>query len=510
MSPQTFNLLHEPWIPAEDMQGVTEEVSLRELFGRAKEFKRIVHPSPLVTAALYRTAFAVMHRAVPVDDVEEWQAEWDRADFGARVEEYLDRHEHRFDLFGQEAPFWQVLEMPENCKNFSWTKLALELPPNSSKLLFDHTSTLNPPLTSPANAARVLVATQSFSVGAGKSCIGYTTHAPLVSVMVVIPEGRNLAETLLANLTTGGSSEDLPVWERPPLAASDIEAQDAMIWTGPASRLAWLSRSVQLMPEENGVRWTKFAMGWRPLVPEGDRDPWASYRVAKDGRRVPRRLDTGRMAWRDFHAMLESGSDGQDEAVEVLTHLELLSEGDRPPPADWTLLVVGLVADKASVKAWRQERWAVPETVVSDRTRRNALRVAMARAEEFGENVRQAVWRVAFELLGGSDRANPAEVTEAASKLPASITYWSALEASFQGFLQLLGEDVDLAEAKWLRRTSLAVRDAARATHASLGRDARALKAWARAGVRFDRARKQIERMVEELEQGSKGEEGRT
>lgn len=497
MRPASFNLLNEPWIPVEDLGGATKEVGLRELFARAKGIKRIVHPSPVVTAALYRTAFAIMHRSVQADDIEDWQAEWDAVDFGARVEAYLDRHEDRFDLFCEEAPFWQVVGMPANCRDNSWTKLALELPPNSSKLLFDHTTTLDPPPTSPANAARVLVAAQSFAVGAGKSCLGYTTHAPLVSVMVVIPEGRDLAETLLVNLMPGSGPSDLPVWERPPLTANDIEDQDGAIWTGPASRLAWPSRAVHLTPDADGVRWIKFAMGWRPLVPEGDRDPWASYRVTKDGRRVPRRLDADRMAWRDFHAMLEAGADGEGEAVQVLTRLAHLEDADRPPPLAWTLLVVGVVADKASVKAWRQERWRVPDMVVRDRTRQNALRVALSRAEEHGEAVRGAAWTVAFEYLGGADRADRAEAGLVADKLPASSSYWSSLEASFQSFLQRLGDDVDAAQALWLQRIAVAVQAAADATHAALGRDAKALRAWAKGAGRFERAKARLKSMAE-------------
>lgn len=500
MNPPTFDLLIEPWIPVENLDGRHEEVSLEGLFSEAGRLRRIVHPSPLITASLYRLAFAVMHRALPADDEEEWQELWEEGEFVEAVMTYLDRYSDRFDLYHPEAPFMQVIDMPENCRAFPWTKLALELPPNTSKLLFDHTLATDPPIATSAEAARVLVATQSYAVGAGRSCLGYTAHAPLVGALVVIPEGRTLAETLLANLTPGSHADDRPVWELPPLTATTIESQYEESWSGPASRLNWLSRAVHLIPEDGGgIRWTRFAMGFRPLVADGDRDPWVSYRVIKSGQRLPRKLEPDRMVWRDFQSMLADSADGQEQAVEAVTRLEMLSDTSREPPRAWTLLVAGVHADRANVKAWRQERWRVPASVLRDGTRTAALRQAMRSAEETGDLVRNAAYRVAFELLGGQGTVDRSEAGRMADKLPAGSAYWSTLEAHFQSFLQLLGEDADRAKATWVESMIAAVERSERATHAAVGRDARALKAWARGGQRFAELARRLRREALEI-----------
>lgn len=489
MKAPSFNLVREPWIPVEDQSGHLREVSLSTLFSESDNLTRIVDQSPAVAAALYRLVIAIATRAFALESNDEWEEAWEEGGIGDTVGAYLTQHDDRFDLFCSRAPFYQVLDMPENCRPFPWTKLALELPPNSSKLLFDHTSTADPPKAEPAAVARALVAAQAFLVGAGKSCLGYTSNSPLTAALCVVPEGRTLTETVLANIQSGSSNEDAPVWERPPLTAADIEAQDSAVWNGPVSRLTWQARAVRLLPwDETGtVQWIHFAMGFKTPTIDGDRDPWVPYRVTKDGARIPKKLDLERMVWREFHAMLNASADGEKDTVQVLTRLSLLSNSDRPPPESWTILVAGVHADKASIKAWRQERWRVPESLVSDDQRRYHLSSAAEEAEEFGKRVDSAAWFTAAELLGGADKANRGDIRQLADSLPAGSSYWTFLERRFQGYLNALGGDIEEARISWRRDIAQAVRIAARATHAAIGRDSVALKAWALGKPRFDR-----------------------
>lgn len=493
MSAPTFNLVSERWIPVERGDGALEEVSLRQLFEDGANLSRITDASPLVVAALYRLAFAIACGALRIRDQEDWEELWDEGLRADRIGEYLSKYQSRFDLFSDDAPFYQVVDMPESCRAFSWTKLALELPPNSSRLLFDHTTTVDPPLGRPAEVARALVAAQSFIVGAGKSCMGYTYHAPLTAALSVIPEGPNLEDTILANVMATGGVEDRPVWELPPLSARQVEAQQGeRSWTGTATRLTWVSRAVRLIPEDDagGVKWIKFGMGFKPPSIEGDSDPWVAYRVTKEGVRIPRKLDADRMVWRDFHGMLATTRDGERDSVHALTRLGLLSNADRPPPRFWTVLVAGIISDKASVKAWRQERWSVPEALLFDWTRRRMLGNAMELAEIFGGRVASAAWHVAAEQLGGSDRADKREVRAVADALPTTGSYWTSLEGAFQGFLQGLGASPEAAALEWREAIAAAIGNAARATHMALGRDAVALKTWAKVSWRFDGLRR--------------------
>jgi CRISPR system Cascade subunit CasA len=464
------------------------EVGLRQLFSEAAGLRRIVDASPPVTAAVYRLTFAIMNRALQVQDTEEWEDAWDDSSFAGPVLDYLEAHRSRFDLFSADAPFGQVRGMPENCRLFPWTKLALELPPNSSKLLFDHTDTQVPPLCSPANAARNLLASMAFTVGAGRSCTGQTANAPLTAAMVVIPEGRNLQETLLANLQPVREG-DLPTWERPALTVEELTGAAGRVWEGPAERLTWPSRGIELLPEDNtgNVRWIRFGMGWKPPDIAMDRDPWVSYHNNEKGSRFPLKLNPARMVWRDFHAMLAGSSDGQKERVIALSRLALLADAERNPPSSWTVLIAALSADKASIKAWRQERWRVPASIVADHSALSALGWFTRVAEETGESIRKTVWVLMQDLLGGSETADRSQVTEAATRAPILAAYWSGLEARFQEVLELLGSSSDAAEQEWNDAIIDSVRLARTTAFSIVGRDGQALRAWMKASQKFDR-----------------------
>lgn len=484
----SFNLLDRPWIPVEDARGRLLEVGLRQLFSEAADLRRIVDASPPVTAAVYRLAFAVMNRALQVQDNEEWQDAWDDCSFAETVLDYLEAHRSRFDLFSADAPFGQVRGMPENCRLFPWTKLALELPPNSSKLLFDHTDTQAPPLCSPAKAARNLLASMAFTVGAGRSCTGQTANAPLTAAMVVIPEGRNLQETLLANLLPAQEG-DLPTWERPALTVKELTSAADRVWEGPAERLTWPSRGIELLPEDEtgNIRWIRFGMGWKSPDIAMDRDPWVSYRNNEKGNRFPLKLNPSRMVWRDFHAMLAGSSDGQTERVIAMSRLALLAHAERNPPSTWTVLIAALSADKASIKAWRQERWRVPASIMANDSALSALGRFTHIAEEHGDSIRKTVWVLMQDLLGGPDKASGSQVTEVATKTPILTAYWSGLETRFQEVLELLDSNSGAAEQEWHDAIIDSVRSARTTAFSIVGRDGQALRAWMKASQKFDR-----------------------
>lgn len=479
MMKPSFNLVDSPWVPVEYTDGTVREVSLRDAFADARSIRRVTDQSPLVTAAVYRLLFAIMHRALPVTTDDAWVDAWDAYEVAGPATAYLERWRHRFEVFDEDAPFAQVRDLPDKCR-FPWTKLALDRAPNSSKLLFDHTYTLEPPPTDPATAVRSLLACQAFTVGAGKSCTGYTSGAPLSGVLTVIPEGRDLAETLLANVFSGHFEDDSASWEAEPLTVSTLLAsQESRTWTGPASRLTWLSRAVKLVPEdENGnVRWALFGMGLKPIVPDGDRDPWVSYRTTKDGVRVPLKLDPNRLIWRDLHAMLHGRAEAETEPVRAVTRLAGLGDASRRPPQAWTLVAAGHAADRASVLAWRLERWTVPAVVVGDPDRASGLYEALRLAEATAHEVGRAVWKLAA-ALAGEDRTST-DVKAVANGIPAERTYWAQLSSRFQRFLNELGADRDVADAYWREAVAAAVANAAAAAHRAIGRDVKAIKAWA-------------------------------
>lgn len=489
LTPPSYNLVDQQWIPVEDLEGGRREVSLLQCFQMAPELKRVMDASPLITAAIYRLLFAIMNRSLRIRDVEDWQERWDEQHFSGEVTAYLQEHRDRLDLFSEEAPFGQALAMPENCKTISWTKLAMELPPNSSKLLFDHTYTEEPPLAAPAEVTRYLLASLAFTVGAGKSCTGYTSNAPLTASLVVIPEGRTLAETLLANLHPS-LKDDLPIWERQPFSAQNLADLTGVVWTGPAARLTWPSRCVRLIPEDRAgnVRWIQFGMGLPTPQIEGDRDPWVPYRVTGNGMRIPRKLEPDRMIWRDFHGLLGGASDGTGNEVLAVSRLAALNDAERRPPANWTILVCGLSADKASVLAWRQERWSLPDRLIGDDQRVSALQQSIINAEDLARQLNAVNVRLARELLSDGDgQPDRQQLRQMADGMPMSEIYWTNLGLGFQSYLHQLAVDPDSADTAWRETQAAALSEVKSTTYKVLGRDARSLRAWAKCGAELDR-----------------------
>src|SRR5690606_33716165 len=108
-----------------------------------------------------------------------------------------------------------VPDLSPELGTMSWAKLAAELNDNNNKVLFDHTRTkTDTPVAPPAQVAGLLVACQMLSVGAGNSPVGYNVNAVLATSLLVVPEGENLRDTLLANVRTGSKPDDLPIWEQ--------------------------------------------------------------------------------------------------------------------------------------------------------------------------------------------------------------------------------------------------------------------------------------------------------
>lgn len=518
----SYQLLDEPWIPVESQGGAFEEVGLISAFERADSLRRIAHPSPLVTLALYRLLFAIFHRAVPVANVNDWAVEWDDADAHERVPPYLEKWRHRFDLFDAEAPFWQVPDLSPELGTMSWAKLAAELNDNNNKVLFDHTRTkTDRPLASPAQVARLLVACQMLSVGAGRSAVGYNVNAVLATSLLVVPEGENLRDTLLANVRTGSEPDDLPLWEQPVPSAKDIEKANfskpplTFPYVGQAKRLTWLTRAIKVLsPDDSGqVSDIVFGAGLRPEVPEGDRDPWVAYRVSGEGKWVPQRLDPNRSVWRDLQAVAVRTDPEKFEAAAVLHELGALEGNDREFPKSWTLLIGGQAADKAKIEAWGQQRWQLPDLVLRNRLAENALVEVTREAELAARDVGSVLWYLARDLLTMNEERKPEAnaIRGVAKGFPAMSLYWATLEKAFARFLRDLTAPADRvpdavveAKANWHAAIAEAVALAEQATHRSVGGDARALRAWARNGPKFAAM---VAKHMQLAEQGRGGKE---
>ncbi len=139
-----FNLLNEPWINVmTDDKGTTKEVSLKELFEHAHDYKSLAGETPTQDFAILRLLLAVLHTVfsrfdangkqyewVELDDnykqtkpineedndeyqealIDTWRDLWEAKGFPKIVGAYLEKWRDRFYLFGGDNPFYQVTE----------------------------------------------------------------------------------------------------------------------------------------------------------------------------------------------------------------------------------------------------------------------------------------------------------------------------------------------------------------------------------------------------------------
>jgi CRISPR system Cascade subunit CasA len=143
-----FNLLDEPWLVVMvDERGTTKEVSLKDLFAHAHEYKCLAGETPTQDFAILRLLLSILHtvfsrfdahgnpyeylklddkykqiEVIDEDDEDDYREEllntwknlWDAKSFPEIVGDYLEKWRDRFYLFGGEFPFYQFREIGDS------------------------------------------------------------------------------------------------------------------------------------------------------------------------------------------------------------------------------------------------------------------------------------------------------------------------------------------------------------------------------------------------------------
>ncbi|MPY66555.1 type I-E CRISPR-associated protein Cse1/CasA [Deinococcus sp. SDU3-2] len=526
----TYPLLDRKWVPVVTLTNNHELVSLCESLLNAASYRRIDAGHPLKTSALYRLHLALLHRALvgPMD--ADQGAEWYLAGrFPDGVAQYLDRYADRFHLFGTQ-PFMQVagLDPAAVGENFRshWTRLSTEEGSPNTTALFNVEArpggNRSDALT-PAQAALHLLTHQTFALGGLiKRFTTSARAAPVATAGLFLAEGANLHQTLCLNLVpylAAMQEQDLPPWEDEPLTVEHIRArydpERPRVAAGYASRYAWPSRSVLLLPEETPqgvvVRSIGFGAGI-PLEGAGEgsgtgTDPMVSLRPSRDPKNdqpFPYKLRRERLLWRDMNALLPDPaaqvSEYRKGGVKVkagtppktVSHArdvmraaaERLGRTGEPKPAPsqnapndgWEeegtpdaraphpvipVVVFGQLTDQGKAFAMRQETYTLPEAFIQNpETFRDHVQAALTDAGTVGEGLRRSVHLLAHGLLKKDGDRDPHkdDVGKLAAQIPAEPTYWAGLDTPFRTYLLALDVDTKAALTEWhtaLRRAAL-------------------------------------------------------
>ncbi|WP_040668825.1 type I-E CRISPR-associated protein Cse1/CasA [Nitrolancea hollandica] len=546
-----YNLVDEPWIPCVLLaDGQKVELGIHDVLCHAHKIREISDPSPLVTITLHRLLLAVLHRNFGPATPEDWSALWEHGSWDAiRLDAYLDQWHSRFDLFDERYPFYQTPEI-EFCYETSVAEIVHGFTLGNYATLFDHHRASDPPQLSPAQAARYLVAFQSFAPGGlityrsqhGEPAnpFKYAKAGLLAKAAVSLLTGDNLFQTLMLNLLRYDREdgvpfefmgEDLPAWERDaPTQAVDRRPN------GYLDLLTWQSRRMRLHPEidqtgritvshvvrmkgyqlpthwylANGETMVAFRRNRKPATGES---PWPELAIYPE-----------RALWRDSASLFQAVED-QNRPPRISEWVAGLVDADCLDRSQHVNLdILGMSIDRANIFLWRHERLPLPLAYVQDRNLFDRLRQALDLTEQVGrlfsngfdeierQDGRAGTFKVPRPLrvyaavLASPDDdqgANPDEMQAIIKSLAPGRVYWSRLEAPFKRFLeQLAGDRIEneygeiehgtVVLANWaetLRRTAWAT------FHETIdGADssARGLKATARAERAFSSRLKQI------------------
>jgi CRISPR system Cascade subunit CasA len=487
-----FNLVDEAWIPCITFDGAVQHTGILRTLVDAARHAEVRDPSPLVTVALHRMLLAVLHRVFGPESPEAWADLWQngQGQFDAKkLEEYLKAPDiySRFYLFDEKHPFYQTASLPLGSVDKKtgrpkfvkpiW-QLAHELRYSDNLSLFSHFTEKDWETRPAEEAARWLVAFQSFALGGlitteegKKAQDGSADAGQLVKSAVVLAKGDNLFQTLMLNLVHYSSDDespfafkkqaDCPAWER-----DDQTKPEDRRYGGYLDLLTWQSRRVKLVAERDREGNILGASGvvtmkgfqlpddyWRfnyetmvgflrAKTAKGKQDPWP-----------PLGFRAGKALWRDSHALFQTVADSS-QRPQILSWVDDLCQFGHLTRKQIQLDVAGMSADRAKVFFWRHESLPLPLGYLHDAHLMESLKKSISLADQVADTLTAAVWRaVATSLKPGKDEARLGKTERDAVKremqsLGAVDFYWSLLEEPFRRCIGELSKEDDVGRSR--------------------------------------------------------------
>ncbi len=498
----SFNLIEEHWLPCITSDGQRKELGIQEAIIKAHTLRELHDASPLVTASLHRLLLAILHRVFGPRSVADWQKLWRAGHFDPLpLDEYFRiwNGKNRFNLFDPAHPFYQSATLPlsyqdpKTGKVDSYQKpianLVHELASGDNATLFDHTTEASPKAISPAEAARLLVAFQSFAVGGlltlekGQDPKRYKSadNAPVVKGAVTLVRGANLFETLMLNLhgePFDTEGEDMPVWERDEQTIAEDRRPNGYI-----DLLTWQSRRIRLQPEAD-ERGTVIK---RVVIMKGNQFPDGYHRLGKETmiaftkneQAKPKEdpwpaiaFQENKALWRDSLSLFQS-LEGKQARPKIVDWLNDLADNEIIPwSATYQLSVLGLSTSRAKIHFWRHEHLPLPMAYFDNKQYLDDLSECLKYAEDTDKALSTATWVLARGLA--DDKDSPKNI---AKHLGVTSIFWSQLEQPFYGIMKEIPDDSNTALDKWVNLLWQTAWQAFQKGTRGLGHSARTLKA---------------------------------
>lgn len=479
MNAPSFNLVDEPWIRVRLLDGSSDTVSLREVFHRSTEIRRIAGELATQDFAILRLILAVFYRSVPDDDelAEIWESGTLPLD---DIDAYLDQWHDRFDLFDGTHPFMQVADLESTSGETRPLTLLVPDAPGPGSLF-----TMRPdvPDLSFAEAARWLVHCQAYDFDGIKTGAvddprtkggkGYPVGIGWTGWLGgLYLEGDDLRETLLHNWVPkpDTAEDDYALWELDPLTPAPRKTS-AIGPFGPAGLFTWPIRHIRLFTSGDRVTRVLICVG-DPIAKARQRgvEPMTSWRYSEKQTRdvksstplyMPRTHDSSRALWRGLSALLPppqqlKNKKGIVDAYpsEIVDQLGTRVMSRTVPNQRVSLVSVGVEygAKMSSYSEIFTDRLVIYPAIA--RGDSAAYRCVIEAIERSDDGV-TALARLASDLAV----ADGGERSGAASR--ARTTAYAALDQEFRAWISQVGggEDTEVLLQRWFAVAHSIIRD---------------------------------------------------
>lgn len=373
--PCTFNLVDEAWIRARALDGDVRELSIRQVFSDASQYRSLSNELPTQDFAILRVLLAILQRSLNDEMADNkspsdiWGELWDDDNLPMEfINQYLDKWHDHFDLLDHEMPFMQS---PGLCSSKGGVdgvaKIIADVPDGNPFFVLRNEESLK--ALSYAEAARWLIHVQAFDTSGIKTgMVGDPTAKGGKSYPIgtgwagriggLFFEGDDLRETLLLNLILSGESndepfspDDLPAWERGDYNLPKRERQPS----GRMDLYTWQSRRVLLKCEGGEVTGVLLTNGDK-VSPQDmqDEEPMTGWRESKNQAKklgvaqvfMPVQHRANRAFWRGLDSLFPTSDATEQEGVQYLrpgvvswlVHLSSPNGGNKIPTSRFVSL----------------------------------------------------------------------------------------------------------------------------------------------------------------------------
>lgn len=499
----SYSLIDSQWIPCQYLDGSISSLGLHEILSTSHKIKTITSSFSMEKVALIRLFLAILHRTFGPPTPKEWLELWQKKHFNENgLEKYFQDWQDRFNLFDKTHPFFQTKNITTETRSFngySFHLAVFHIASGNNATLFDHHTSNDELVFSPAEAARLIVTAQSFSFGFRSFKDG-----PSARGINFIITGENLFETLMLNFIQYNDEhpfkvlgDDLPAWERDDAFTPERTKPDGYL-----DYLTWQSRKILFNPNDgvNSIKSVQVDNGLK-LDVAGEpytKNPMMQYtkieKPTNEGAPYrPLKFNEGRAIWRDSTSIIQKNSENNEPpaAIQWVSGFDLNLK-------NICLNSIGISSDQGKVNFYLEENFSFPVVYLHEDTLLAKLKTCLEITEETRNKLWGAINRMVEIILSGTAdsqegiKPDPNDKQQLIEHIFAENLFWVDLEVSFYQLLHYLPKKEEDAISQWHQKVQQSAWKAFTYARDFVGNSPRALKAAALAGRFLDSGLKKI------------------